>query len=362
MISIKRPRYSHGFGLTEVMIGMVIGLLTILVIMQVMTTFEGQKRTTGGANESQTNGSIALYTIQRMVQTAGFDLPLYSEVFRPLNCNPEPTIDHDGNGATPDIGVYPIFITDGGVAAGASDTITVLSGIVPPAVAAQTGQSMSGLPSMITQLPGGNVIGVDNNLGCQTGDIALTMQSSRIFPNPTCTLKTVGALIGTDQITLNTTAGITVGDGISCLKGWTQLAYSVANDSLMENTSAVVAGIVNLQAQYGISATANSNQIVNWVDATGIWAAPSIDNRKLIKAIRLAVVARSGLLERDNVSQNCASVNTPNPAGVCAWEGTAADPAPTLDLSNNADWQRYRYRVFETVIPLRNVIWGMNTL
>ena len=31
----------------------------------------------------------------------------------------------------------------------------------------------------------------------------------------------------------------------------------------------------------------------------------------------------------------------------------------TLDLSHlGADWQRYRYRVYDTVIPLRNAVWN----
>ena len=360
----RAPRYrdNRGFGLVEVLVGLAIGMLTILLIMQVMTSFEGQKRTTGGANEAQTNGSIALYTIQRMVQTAGFDLPMYSEIFRPLSCAAEPTIDHDGNAATPDIGIYPVFITDGGAAAGASHSITVLSGAAPPAVAAQTGQSLSGVPSLIRQLLAGGVVGVDNNLGCQAGDLALVMQSSRIYAAPQCYLRRVSAITGTTQITLDSTAALSVGDGISCLKNWSRQVYGVANGNMLENTNTIVTGIVNIQAQYGISAVAESNEIVNWVNATGAWAAPSVADRKLIKAMRIAVVARSGLLERENVTTACSSLNSANPTGLCAWAGTAADPAPSIDLSDNPDWRRYRYRVFESVVPLRNVISGMNTL
>ena len=37
-----------GFSLVELMVGLVIGLMATLVIMQVFSTFEGQKRTTTG--------------------------------------------------------------------------------------------------------------------------------------------------------------------------------------------------------------------------------------------------------------------------------------------------------------------------
>ncbi|MEW6562752.1 MAG: PilW family protein [Pseudomonadota bacterium] len=56
----------------------------------------------------------------------------------------------------------------------------------------------------------------------------------------------------------------------------------------------MAANIVNVQAQYGISATASSNVVTQWVDATGgTWAAPTVNNRNRIKAVRVAVVARS---------------------------------------------------------------------
>ncbi|MDE2598854.1 MAG: PilW family protein [Rhodocyclaceae bacterium] len=332
-------------------------MFTMLAVMNVMASFEGQKRTTSGTADAQTNGSIALYTLQRNIQAAGFDLPTYNAIFRPLNCTPEPLI---AQGAI-NIGIYPVFITDGG-AGGASDTITVLgsynSALVP---GEDIGQATSGVPTRITGIAGSDV-SLTNNYACRVGDIVLTMQSSQISPTPACTLKTVTALIGTTQVTLDDTTGISVGDGLSCMRGWTQRAYSVVNNTLLENATPIASDIVSLQAQYGISAVAADNQIANWVDATGAWAAPSVDDRKRIKAIRLAVIARSNLLERDPVSQACSSLNTPAPTGVCAWVGTATDPAPNLALDNNAAWTRYRYRVFETIMPLRNIITNMNTI
>ena len=62
-------------------------------------------------------------------------------------------------------------------------------------------------------------------------------------------------------------------------------------------------------------------------------------------------------------SSLCSSTTTANPTGLCSWEGTAGSPAPTIDLSPaDTNWGRYRYRVFDTIIPLRNVIWAKDTL
>ena len=141
----------------------------------------------------------------------------------------------------------------------------------------------------------------------------------------------------------------------------------------LSGTTPSVVGIVNLQAQYGISAAANSNQVTQWVDASGgTWAAAcTVANRNRIKAIRIAVVARNAKMEPSVVTAACSSTTAAAPTGLCAWDGTRAShpvvapllAAPAIDLSpGDANWARYRYRVFETIIPLRNVIWSKDTL
>jgi type IV pilus assembly protein PilW len=125
-----------------------------------------------------------------------------------------------------------------------------------------------------------------------------------------------------------------------------------------------------LQAQYGVSNVGNSNQVVQWVDATVAngWAAPSVANRNRIKAIRVAVITRNTKIEPYAVTNLCSSITVASPTGLCAWDATSANPsiaspAPLVDLSpGNANWARYHYRVFETIIPLRNTIWSKNTL
>ena len=48
-------RLSAGFSLVEIMIGMVIGMLGIIVMMQIFALSEGQKRTTTGGGDAQNN-------------------------------------------------------------------------------------------------------------------------------------------------------------------------------------------------------------------------------------------------------------------------------------------------------------------
>jgi type IV pilus assembly protein PilW len=220
---------------------------------------------------------------------------------------------------------------------------------------------MGGIPIKISGVTGA-VVSIDNNLGCAVGDVALITSGS------SCAISSVIAKTDINQITLKAAPGVTIGS-IACLGGWNETVFAVDKNTLVENGAATVAGIVNIQAQYGISATANDNQVTEWVDAGGAtWGAPSVANRNRIKAIRIAVVARNGLLEKENVTSVCSSVTEALPTGLCAWEGSEDNPAPAIDLSkntdgtNNPDWKRYRYRVFETIIPMRNLIWSKDTL
>ena len=134
---------------------------------------------------------------------------------------------------------------------------------------------------------------------------------------------------------------------------------------LVENSAApipVAAQIVNLQVQYGIAAaTAGSQDVIRWVDATddtsgptaANWAAPSAADARRIKAVRVAVVARSTQQER-NAANNQAVVVTPSPLQL--WPPDTMTTGSSMILS--ADQQRYRYKVYQTIIPLRNVLWA----
>ena len=57
-----------GFTLVEVMVAMVIGMIGIIIMMQVFASAEGQKRTTTGTGDAQSNGAMAIYTLQRDIR------------------------------------------------------------------------------------------------------------------------------------------------------------------------------------------------------------------------------------------------------------------------------------------------------
>ena len=372
------PSYQAGFTLVEIMVGLTIGMLATLVIVQVMSVFEAQKSTTTGTADAQTNGGIALYTIGRELQMAGY--PLLPVTNSPLECT---TLTVGGAAANINR-LAPITITDGVAATGvsASDTITIRYG----------NSLMGGAPTQTTALPIASAaspapardVAVVSNLGCRANDIIL------ITTGTTCTMSNVVAVPGSTTVTFVdpslaassaaattiTATATTVGANLACLGSWNEVTYGVGNGNLQRAGVDSVADIVNIQAQYGISAAGlantdpNFNRITQWVNAsaTAGWNAPTVADRNRIKAVRIAVVARNPKMEPAAVTTACSSTTAANPTGLCAWDATSAapvtaSPAPTIDLSaGDPNWARYRYRVFETIIPLRNVIWSKDTL
>jgi type IV pilus assembly protein PilW len=348
---------SAGFSLMELMVGLAIGMIAMVTIIQVMSFFEAQRRTTSGTADAQTNGGIALYAIARDLQMAGY--PLMSTTDSPLGCT---TVTSHVTGLSANLS--PAVITNG--TAGtypASDSITI-----------RYGTTLSGgAPTQITSLATTPAIAVASSMGCQANDIVLIMSGGT-----NCSFTRASAVAGTgsttNTVTLDNTTPAAIGNNLACFGTWNEITYAVngATGNLertavvngVSSTQPMIAGIINLQAQYGISTSAASNAITQWVDASGgTWAAPTVANRNRIKAIRIAVVARNTRRETDVVSAACTSVDSASPGGVCAWEGNSTSPAPTVNLStNHADWNRYRYRVFETIIPLRNVIWSKDSL
>ncbi|MBK8577810.1 MAG: prepilin-type N-terminal cleavage/methylation domain-containing protein [Candidatus Accumulibacter sp.] len=73
-----------GFTLVEVMVAMVIGMIGIIIMMQVFRLAEGQQRTTTGTGDAQSNGAMAIYTLQRDIRQAGYGFNAMNALGCPL--------------------------------------------------------------------------------------------------------------------------------------------------------------------------------------------------------------------------------------------------------------------------------------
>jgi type IV pilus assembly protein PilW len=264
------------------------------------------------------------------------------------------TVNMDNGGTITSTSLSPVSIVDGGTAAGASDQIIVhygdsqTGGVNTGSVAyngdAQTAFTNFFVPYLDKTGPGNCPLTLSD---CTSTQYFMTTSGG------TCTLAPINA---TQTIAVNPAGGL------AYIGSWNAITFAVNNDQLQRNNIPIAPDVIDLQAQYGISATERSNVITQWVDATGAtWASPTTANRNRIKAIHIAIVARNEQRDTGNVTTACSSLTTADPTGLCAWAGSDTSPAPAINLAD-ADWQQYRYRVFDTIIPLRNVIWSGNTL
>jgi type IV pilus assembly protein PilW len=241
-----------------------------------------------------------------------------------------------------------------------SDSITIRYGNAP-------------LGGAITTLTDSNTTAganrsLDTNLGCSPNDIAIIMSGATCNLTKINAVSTVNTITDPNTVTLTDVVG-SIDNDFACLGPWSEVTYRVNNNNLERVIGGVATivmnDVVNIQAQYGVSTTAGSNQINKWVEPSGgTWAAPTPANRKLIKALRIALVARNPQIDKSSVTTQCNAG-----VGLCAWADVpvggailTASPAPPIDLTATANWDLYHYRVFETVIPLRNQIWAKDTL
>lgn len=368
---VRRTR-QHGVGLVETMVGLTLGLLVTLVIMQVWGAFEAQKQRTINGASAQVNGLLALTQLEQEVRNAGAGLT-DSAAFDCVN-----VYSYYKSGGTevspvPAFAVgnmIPVQITDGGAG---PDTLTIK----------RSGDLLGAIPALLTQtMPfSSSELNVNFTTGFNLGDLVLAVDS----PSGNCTVMLVTQVQGAadklqhnpgDPVTYNPDAAFqatnswpayTSGDKIEkigqlvahqfSLDAKRQLTLTDLSNPAGTATSVVGTDIVSLQAQYGVAST-GSQDVNAWVNATAAsgWAVLDPAKVRRIKAVRLAIVARSARKEGGNVTTPCtnAAGAVVNPNGPCIW----ADAEPVVNLSSDPDWKKYRYRVYQAIIPLRNVIWA----
>lgn len=344
-----------GFSLVELMVGVAIGLLGVLIIMQVSTVFEGQKRTTTTGSDAQTSGSLAFYSIERDVRRAGFGFSVPGI----MGC----TVKRFNDGKVlPDLILQPVVITKG--ADGAPDAIRVLS-------SAKSNWSVP-VRMIKAHAQSADEMSVNSTLGIRVDDLLIAYE-----PGKTCTMFQATGPVGStgnaisDPVKLEHKAATTDGKGIwnpedqteifpaggygvdaqvFNLGGMIDRTYSLdGNNNLQVSDDGgatqrvIAADVVNLKAQYGI---VNAAKALVWSDTLAL-----ADIGRLV-AVRMAIVARSPLRERGDSTGNCSATSTTN---MPKW--TEGDMLSENYQEANPDWQCYRYKTFENVIPLRNMMW-----
>ena len=366
MATHSHVKFFRGVGLTDLMVGLAIGLLAMLVIIKVAVLFEARRKSTVGAADAQQNVAIAVSLMSRELRMAGLGLgPVDS-----LGCS----VAHDLGKPLGPISLTPVTIIDG--VAGASDEIQIFS--------SANRESTAPAKLLIAHASSDTAMQIDSTLGMQPENYLLFYEAGKTCSLVRATAIPTGAFrVDHSSMPLitpttpavaggvPTAAAVDYGSGsrVINLGSLYLVRYAItANNNLQISrfnvasmdwqTAGMASGIVSLQAQYGFdnrSGLQTSPQVTFWsssmIDADRNGTAGDPNDLKRLIAIRFAVVARNS--ERND--QGCNAVQPQWTAG----DATTGQLA-LIDISLNhvTNWNCFRYRVLEAEVPLRNLIWS----
>lgn len=365
---------ARGFTLVELMVAVVIGLATTLVIAQVLLFSEGQRRTTTSGSDAQINGAQAIYAIQRDIQMAGYGFASSPAI---IGCE----IHARFNGAdiaknalgTPTfpVALVPVQIdaTDPDrnvvrVLSSSKSNFSIPTRVIPPSYDPADAAKRIVFPVVST-------------LGIFAGDLLLAAKDGaspcEVF-RATSDPAVDGEINRADEPGAWNPAGFPTaiyndGDVLVNLGSLVDHTYSISANNALQVAQFSIgspaapaparelhANVVNLQALYGKDT--DGDGIVDLYDRV----TPTTNaGWQQVRSIRVAVVTRSSQYEKDFVTLanplwdvgTTATVTVVPAAAAC---GTST--CVTLKVETATDeWKHYRYKVFDTVIPLRNLLW-----
>ena len=122
--TLLRSRTQRGFSLIEIMVGLAIGLVAVIIMMQAFAFSDSSKRITSGGDDAQINGGIALSGLERDIRMAGFGL----NAFKLIGCTLNYTPTNEGSALTNALQIAPIIINPSTdfIPAGDANTDTLL--------------------------------------------------------------------------------------------------------------------------------------------------------------------------------------------------------------------------------------------
>lgn len=351
---------ARGFSLVEIMVALVIGMIAVIVIMQVARTAEGQKRTTTGAGDTQNNGALATYSLQRDVKQAGYGITSLSLFGCPLTL-PAPVV-HTLSALAP----LTINPPTADVVAGDADTDTLLivygSGAGSPegdriAFAGPSGSGQKvGVIAATDFRVGDQVIAAPPapTTGCALQMGAISEVSASTLTVPGLGAQETGILFNLGGAPRIVAYAVHSGNLTVCnyRQADCSAACEAGNLNCNANWTIIAPGVISLRAQYGRDTTTPRDGTLDaWDQLTPAQESPPnqetyADRWAGISAARLALVARNSQPEREEVT-----------AAVPTWAGSEDTPVVLSASESDTTWKHYRYQVYETVIPLRNIPW-----
>ena len=151
----------RGVSLVELMVGLVIGLVAVIVVMQVFAVSEGSRRTTTGGDDAQMAGFLALGTLQQDLRQAGVGVNARRLVGCDLTLPNGVVVDNLG----------PVTINHPDIPAGDTGTDTLL------VVYGDTNRTPEG--DLVPAQPAANKYTVSTPTGYRNGDQVIAATATR---------------------------------------------------------------------------------------------------------------------------------------------------------------------------------------
>lgn len=348
---LRRARRSasrqRGISLIELMVGVVIGLIAILVIYQTFAVAEGVKRQTISAGDAQRTGLVAMYLLGSELGNAGSGIMLNQDdlatctdtkdvatTLRPFSVIVTPGADDD----TPDS-----FVVNYSTARSVV-TPSVFMSKTDALGTTYTVQSPTGFKA------GDMVVGITGDGRCErktitavsapdaNGNVVLTHGGSTYEYLPTMRLINIGPATTTQRVRYDVTSGV--------LRSTDLVTAGAVAQPLSSS-------IMNMKLQYGIDTDGDGN-VDTWTAATGDYAVDKVlaysgAELRRIKAVRIGMIVRSDEYDRDAPTYAWTLFECTAQEKV---DYTCPDPIKGTLPAN------YKYRAYETIVPLRNPMWN----
>jgi type IV pilus assembly protein PilW len=390
-MSLPAIRRARGFSLVELMVSVVIGMLALMFATRMIIGAEQNKQAALGGSDSMQNGMLAMFSISSDAAQSGYGLndPIIvgcdtimtdtgGYVLAPatrggLNITPMAAAVIESNGADPD----RISLYSGSSMAGTGTlriTTTYTAGTNLDVDRVPYGFSQNDVILVAPEAPGGK---------CALAQISSDPSTLAKPPSPQSVSVASTDATRFNRAALNATykAGVARLFNLGPARTLSLHTWSVAGGFLQLRASdlagasaapsTVVDNVVSIKAQYGFDQRVGAGfdpqggmQVGQWsatmIDADGDGTAGGAEDYQRITALRIAVVARSKAPERPQPGVACSATTTaPVVFAAAAPAGVTAAPI-TVNVAvagDPIDWKCYRYRVFETIVPLRNSAW-----
>lgn len=386
----------RGLTLIELMVAVLIAMVLTLAVFAVLSSAEGFKRSSTAVNDVNQSGNYAMYVVDKLVRGAGsgfsqsqayaFGCQLFAarattQVLPRAAALPAP-FNTVNTGTANVFRLAPILIapgqtspgvssSNGAVPAPTSDVLVVMAsssgfGETPTMLSGFASSSTLPLPNTVSFNGGDLVLVADQET--TTGGVApcMVQQVAAGFVGGTATSMTLGGTyyddtIGTASLGAFTDRAVVMRLGSAVSMPTLQVIGVGDNNTLfsydlLASPAAalpIAEGVFELHALYGVDSD-NNGTVETWINpsttttytlaALSAGTTAAADLLKSIKAIRVGLILRTALQERNVVAPTSVSLFSDLGAGL--------EYVRTLETAE----QNFRYRTLESTIPLRNTM------